>query len=43
MHNLGVGSLDGVVAKWRQSVRPGMFAHTFQDAIAPALVKLMRP
>ena len=34
--------LYGLVAKWRQTVRPGMFAHVFQDAIAPALVRLMR-
>jgi len=34
--------LYGLVAKWRQTVRPGMFAHAFQDAIAPALIRLMR-
>jgi membrane protease YdiL (CAAX protease family) len=34
--------LYGLVVKWRRSVRPGMFAHALQDAIAPALVRLMR-
>jgi membrane protease YdiL (CAAX protease family) len=33
--------LFGVVAQWRETVRPGMFAHAFQDAIAPLLIKLM--
>jgi len=33
--------LFGVVAQWRGTVRPGMFAHAFQDAIAPLLIKLM--
>jgi len=34
--------LYGLVVKWRRSVRPGMFAHALQDAIAPALLRLMR-
>jgi len=34
--------LFGVVAHWRRTVRPGMFAHGLQDAIAPLLVKLLR-
>jgi CAAX protease family protein len=34
--------LFGVVAQWRGTVRPGMFAHSLQDAIAPLLIKLMR-
>jgi membrane protease YdiL (CAAX protease family) len=34
--------LFGAVAEWRGSVRPGMFAHSFQDAIAPLLIKVMR-
>ena len=32
----------GLFAQWRGTVRPGMFAHTLQDAIAPLLLKLMR-
>ena len=38
----GSAVLYGLVAKWRQSVRPGMFSHTLQDAIAPPLVRLLR-
>jgi uncharacterized protein len=34
--------LFGLFAHWRGTVRPGMFAHTLQDAIAPLLIKLMR-
>lgn len=34
--------LFGVVAEWRGTVRPGMAAHTLQDAIAPLLLRLMR-
>ena len=34
--------LSGLLAHWRGTVRPGMFAHTLQDAIAPSLLKLMR-
>jgi membrane protease YdiL (CAAX protease family) len=34
--------LFGVVAHWRGTVRPGMFAHGLQDAIAPLLLKLIR-
>jgi membrane protease YdiL (CAAX protease family) len=36
------GILFGVVAHWRGTVRPGMFAHGLQDAIAPLLIKLIR-
>ena len=28
------GALSGVLAYWRKSVRPGMFAHTLQDLLA---------
>jgi membrane protease YdiL (CAAX protease family) len=34
--------LFGLLAQWRRSVRPGMIAHSLQDAVAPLLVKLMR-
>ena len=34
--------LFGIVAHWRGTVRPGMFAHSLQDAIAPLLLRLMR-
>jgi membrane protease YdiL (CAAX protease family) len=34
--------LYGVVVRWRGTVRPGMFAHGVQDAIAPVLIKLIR-
>ena len=34
--------LFGAVAHWRGTVRPGMFAHGLQDAIAPVLMKLLR-
>src|SRR5258708_16998924 len=34
--------LFGVVAQWRGTPRPGMFAHALQDAIAPVLLKLVR-
>jgi membrane protease YdiL (CAAX protease family) len=34
--------LFGAVAHWRRTVRPGMFAHGLQDAIAPLLLKLLR-
>jgi membrane protease YdiL (CAAX protease family) len=36
------GVLFGVVARWSGTVRPGMVAHTLQDAIAPFLIKLVR-
>jgi len=36
------GVVFGLFAKWRGTVRPGMFAHTIQDAVAPVLIKLMR-
>jgi len=29
-------------AHWRKTVRPGMFAHALQDAIAPLLLRMMR-
>lgn len=32
----------GLMAHWRSSTRPGIFAHTLQDAIAPVLIKLIR-
>jgi hypothetical protein len=35
------GVLYGLVAQWRGTVRPGMFAHAFQDTIAPQLIKLI--
>jgi len=34
------GLLYGAFAEWRRTVRPGMFGHTIQDAIAPALLRL---
>ena len=34
--------LFGLLAQKRGTVRPGMIAHSLQDAIAPLLVKLMR-
>jgi uncharacterized protein len=40
---IGVSAvLFGLFAQWRGTVRPGMFAHFLQDAIAPLLIKLMR-
>jgi uncharacterized protein len=40
---IGVSAvLFGLFAQWRGTVRPGMFAHILQDAIAPLLIKLMR-
>jgi membrane protease YdiL (CAAX protease family) len=40
---IGVSAvLFGLFAQWRGTVRPGMFAHTLQDAIAPLLIKLIR-
>ena len=33
------GAVFGWFAYWRKSVRPGMIAHTLQDAIAPLLLK----
>jgi uncharacterized protein len=36
------GILFGLFVHWRGTVRPGMFAHGLQDAIAPLLIKLMR-
>lgn len=38
----GSAILFGIVAHWRGTVRPGMFAHSLQDAIAPLLLRLMR-
>jgi uncharacterized protein len=34
--------LFGWFAHWRKTVRPGMFAHAFQDGVAPLLLKMMR-
>jgi uncharacterized protein len=34
--------LSGMFVRWCGTVRPAMFAHTLQDAIAPLLIKLMR-
>ncbi len=34
--------LSGMFVQWRGTVRPSMFAHMLQDAIAPTLIKLMR-
>jgi len=34
--------LFGAMAHWRGTLRPGMFAHGLQDAIAPLLMKLLR-
>ena len=34
--------LYGLFAQWLGTIRPGMFAHALQDAIAPLLIKLMR-
>lgn len=34
--------LFGLLAHWQRTVRPGMFAHAWQDAIAPTLIKLVR-
>jgi membrane protease YdiL (CAAX protease family) len=40
---IGVSAvLFGLFAQWRGTVRPGMFAHFLQDAIAPLLINLMR-
>jgi uncharacterized protein len=40
---IGVSAiLFGVLAEWRGTVRPGMFAHSLQDGIAPLLIKLLR-
>jgi CAAX protease family protein len=40
---IGVSAVvSGVFAQWLGTVRPGMFAHTLQDAIAPLLIKLLR-
>jgi membrane protease YdiL (CAAX protease family) len=36
------GVLFGWFAYWRRSVRPGMVAHTLQDAVAPLLLRVAR-
>jgi membrane protease YdiL (CAAX protease family) len=36
------GVLLGVVAHWRKSLRPGIFAHFFQDSVAGVLLRLLR-
>jgi CAAX protease family protein len=41
---IGVAALVfGGFAYWRKTVRPGMVAHTLQDAVAPLLMRAMRP
>ena len=36
------GMMFGAMAQWRKSVRPGMVAHAFKDAVAPMLMSAMR-
>jgi membrane protease YdiL (CAAX protease family) len=36
------GMMLGAMAQWRKSVRPGMVAHAFKDAVAPMLMSAMR-
>jgi uncharacterized protein len=36
------GALLGALAYWRRSVRPGMIAHTWKDALAPVLMTTMK-
>jgi len=36
------GALLGALAYWRKSVRPGMIAHTWKDAMAPIFMSAMR-
>jgi len=35
------GMMLGAMAHWRKSVRPGMIAHAFKDAVAPMLMSAM--
>jgi hypothetical protein len=32
-----LGVMSGILAHWRKSVRPGMFAHSLQDIIGGLL------
>jgi membrane protease YdiL (CAAX protease family) len=36
------GAMLGAMAYWRKSVRPGMIAHAWKDAVAPLLMSAMR-
>jgi membrane protease YdiL (CAAX protease family) len=36
------GSMLGAMARWRESVRPGMIAHAWKDSLAPTLMSLMK-
>jgi len=36
------GMMLGAMAQWRKSVRPGMVAHAFKDAVAPMLMSMMK-
>ncbi len=36
------GAMLGAMAHWRKSVRPGMVAHAFKDALAPMLMSAMK-
>jgi membrane protease YdiL (CAAX protease family) len=41
---IGVSAvLFGLFAQWRGTVRPGMFAHFLQDAIAPVIACVGQP
>jgi membrane protease YdiL (CAAX protease family) len=35
------GLMFGVLAHWRRSVRPGMIAHAWQDALTGVLVPIL--
>jgi uncharacterized protein len=36
------GAMLGAMANWRRSVRPGMIAHAWKDALAPLLIGAMK-
>jgi len=36
------GTMLGTMAHWRKSVRPGMIAHAWKDALAPVLMSAMK-
>jgi uncharacterized protein len=36
------GAMLGAMANWRRSVRPGMIAHAWKDALAPLLISAMK-
>jgi membrane protease YdiL (CAAX protease family) len=36
------GAMLGAMAHWRKSVRPGMIAHAWKDALAPVLMSAMK-